>query len=63
MPVWLLTVLGSLGGIAIKMLTQLATEKVLKGLIITALEKVVAKTESADDDKLLQTVKEAWGVE
>jgi len=63
MPVWMLTVLGSLGGIAVKMLTQLATEKVLKSMIVTCLEKVVAKTASEDDDKLLKTVKEAWGVE
>lgn len=45
------------------MLTSLMTEKFLKKAIIAGLEKVVDKTKSDLDDRLLAYAKEAWGDE
>jgi hypothetical protein len=60
MPAWILTVLKMIGSTLIAMITRLASEKVLKKLIIIGLEKVVTKTESDVDDKLLAEAKKAW---
>lgn len=60
MPAWVTTILGMLGTVAIKMLTQLATEAFLKKAGIIALEKIAAKTETDTDNKLLDAAREAW---
>lgn len=61
-PIWILAVLHTVGAVAIKMLTQLATESFLKKAGIIALEKIAAKTETDADDKILQSAKEAWNM-
>ena len=58
-----LTILRTLGGILLGMGMSLLTEKVIKSLIVLGLEKLVKKTESDADDKVLQEAKKAWGVE
>jgi len=62
MPVWIATLLGTLGSLAIKMLMQLATETFLKKAGIIALEKIAAKTETDADNQLLEAAKAAWNV-
>jgi hypothetical protein len=57
----LLTLLKTLGSTLLGMLTALFTEKFLKRTIIAALEKIVDRTESDLDNRLLQYAKEAWG--
>jgi hypothetical protein len=44
------------------MLMSLLTEKVLKHAIVTGLDKLVTRTQSEVDDKLLAVCKEAWGM-
>lgn len=60
MPAWALTILGSIGAVAVKMLTQLLTEAFLKKAAIVALEKIAAKTETDADNQLVEAAKEAW---
>jgi hypothetical protein len=60
MPAWILTVLKMVGSTLVAMITRLASEKVLKKLIIIGLEKVVTKTETDVDNKLLEEAKKAW---
>lgn len=59
----LVAILTALGKVLMSMLTSLMTEKFLKRAIIAGLEKVVDKTKSDLDDKLLAYAKEAWGEE
>lgn len=59
----LMAILSALGKVLMSMLTSLLTEKFLKRAIIAGLEKVVNKTKSDLDDKLLAYAKEAWGDE
>jgi hypothetical protein len=54
--------MGALGGIGMKLLMSLLTEAVIKRIIIIALEKLVAKTATDVDNKLLKVVKETWNV-
>lgn len=56
----LMPILATLGTVALHMLTSLVTEAFLKKAVIAVLEKLVARTESDVDDKLLQAAKEAW---
>lgn len=49
-----------LGKIGMNLLMSLLTEKVIKNLILIALEKLVNKTESDIDNELLKVVKDAW---
>lgn len=60
MPVWVLTLLSSVGAVAIKMLVQLATESFIKKAVILCLEKIANLTETEVDNKLLAAAKEAW---
>jgi hypothetical protein len=60
MPVWVLSLLSSVGAVALKMLVQLATESFIKKAVIVCLEKVAALTETEVDNKLLAAAKEAW---
>ena len=53
--------LKTLGNTLLGMLAALFTEKFLKKAIIAGLEKVVDKTSSDLDNKLLQYAKESWG--
>lgn len=63
MPAWLLGVGATLGGVLVKMAAQLVTEAFLKRAIVSALEAAVKKSETPEDDKLLQEAKKAWGME
>ena len=58
----LMSMVATLGAALIHMLSQLLTENFLKRAIVIGLEKLVSRTESAEDDKLVQAVKEAWGL-
>lgn len=51
----------SLGKIGLSMLMSLITESFLKQALILGLEKLVKRTESDLDDKLLKAAEEAWG--
>lgn len=56
----LLPILSTLGTVGLHMLTSLITESFLKKGVILVLERVVARTGSDLDDKLLQAAKDAW---
>lgn len=56
----LLPVLAVLGKIAMSLLMSLMTEAFLKKALLVGLEKLVKRTESDADDKLLEAAKEAW---
>jgi hypothetical protein len=49
-----------IGSLALELLMTLITKEFLKKIIILVLEKVVKKTESDIDDKVLAAAKEAW---
>ena len=49
--------------IAINLLMQLCSEKVIKEIIVKSLSKIVDKTKNTIDNDLLLTIKNAWGVE
>lgn len=53
-------VLGAVGKTLLSLLTALLTEKFLKKAIIASLEKLVDKTQSDFDNRLLAAAKEAW---
>lgn len=55
------TILATLGKVLLGLLTSLLTEKFLKKTIIAFLEKVVDRTQSDLDNKILAAAKEAWG--
>jgi hypothetical protein len=59
MPAILQGVLSVLMSLGMKLLT----ETVLKKVIVIGMEAVVKRTENPEDDKLVQTIKQAWGVE
>jgi hypothetical protein len=63
MQVILMGMLSAAGKVLLSMITALFTEKFLKVAIINGLEKLVNKTESDLDNKLLAAAKEAWGYE
>ena len=52
--------LGALGTAALKMLTALITEAFIKKAVVIALEKLVVRTASDADDRLLREAKKAW---
>lgn len=60
----ILGVLGSvgkvLGKVLLGMATSLMTEALMKKLIVMALEKMVAKTETEIDNQILLECKKAW---
>lgn len=58
----LIGLVASLGTALLQLLTSLVTAAFLKKAIILGLEKLVNKTESDLDNKLLEAAKEAWGV-
>lgn len=49
-----------LGKVLVNLGASLLTEKLLKKLVIFALENVVKRTKTDIDDKLLQMAKEEW---
>lgn len=48
---------------ALSMLKSLINEQFMKKLAVQALEYVVQKTETLEDDKLLADAKKQWGME
>ena len=61
MPVWIVTLAKVAGSILIKLATALATEAFLKEMIIIVLTKIVKRTESEVDDRILLEAMKAWG--
>lgn len=57
------TILATLGKTLLGLLMSLMTEKFIKKTIIASLEKIVDKTQSDLDNKILSAAKEAWGEE
>lgn len=53
----------AIAGVLMTMGAQLMTERFIKRLVVRGLSLVVKRTETDEDDKLLQSAKEAWGVE
>lgn len=62
MPVFLAQAGTLIGGVLMSMAAQLLTERFLKRLVVQALEAVVKKTETDEDNKVLEEAKKAWGV-
>lgn len=60
MPLILPMLLKMVGSTLISMAMSLITKNFIKKLIIAALEKIVAATESDVDNKLLEEAKKAW---
>ena len=52
----------TLGTIAMSMLTQLLTKTFIRKLVVVLLEKLVKRTETDIDDKLLEAAKKSWGL-
>jgi len=53
---------GALVGVLATMGAQLVTGPFLKALIVRGLTVLVKKTDTDEDDKLLQDAKKAWGM-
>jgi hypothetical protein len=51
-----------LGQVLVSLLSALLTEAFLKRIIVMVLERVVSRTESDIDNKILEAAKEAWGL-
>lgn len=62
MPAWVLGILGSLGQVALGMLSSLVTDAFIKQAIVAALERLVAGSGSDLEQKLLDAAKSAWKV-
>lgn len=54
------TLASVVGGTLVKMAARLMTEKFIKTLVIQALEAIVKRTETKEDDRLLQEAKKEW---
>jgi carbamate kinase len=63
MPAFLAQAGAMLVGILASLGAQLLTERFLKSALVQGLAILVKKTETDEDDKLLQEAKKAWGVE
>jgi hypothetical protein len=55
-------VLTTLGRIALSMLASLLTEAFIKRTVVLVLERLVARTESDIDNRILDAAKDAWGL-
>lgn len=60
MPAIFGTLASVLGGTLLKMVTTLMTERFIKSMVIQALEVIVKRTETKEDDKLLADAKKEW---
>lgn len=54
------TLFSVLGKVLVSLGASLVTEKVMKKVVIFALESIAKKTETDVDDKLLKIAKEQW---
>lgn len=63
MPVFLGQAAALVGGVLVSMAAQLMTERFIKHLVVQALEAVVKKTATDEDNRLLEEAKKAWNVE
>jgi hypothetical protein len=63
MPAFLSQAGAMIAGVAMSMAAQLMTERFLKRLVVQALQLVVNKTETPEDNKVLDEAKRAWNVE
>ena len=60
MPVWALGVLKVAGNALLGMAASLITEDMIRKVVIMLLEKLVVRTETDLDNKLLEEAKKAW---
>lgn len=60
MPAIVGTLFSVLGKVLVSLGASLVTEKVMKKVVIFALESIAKKTETDVDDKLLKIAKEQW---
>ena len=60
MPAIIGTLFSVLGKVLVSLGASLITEKVMKKVVIFALESIAKKTETDVDDKLLKIAKEQW---
>ena len=59
----ILGVIATVGKVLVNLVAQLATQQFVKDAVIIGLEKLVKKTESDVDDRLLNAAKKSWGME
>lgn len=62
MPVFFAQLGATVAGTLVTMAGQLVTERFLKRLVVQALEAVVKKTETDEDNKMLDEAKKAWNI-
>ena len=62
MPLYLSSVLGTVGAVVVKMLMQLLTESFLRKAVVLGLERLANLTETDVDNQLVRAAKEAWGM-
>ena len=60
MPAWALGVLKVAGNALLGMAASLITEDMIRKVVIMLLEKLVVRTETDLDNKLLEEAKKAW---
>lgn len=63
MPLLLAPLFKVLGSVLMSLFTGLLTEAFLRKALVLGLEKLVKRTESDVDDKLLAEAKKSWGME
>lgn len=56
-------IVSTLGRVGLTMVTSLLTERFLKKFTIRIAEAVVKKTKSNADDKVVQDIKQEWGID
>ena len=55
--------IAAVGKVLVNLVAQLATQQFVKDAVVIGLEKLVKKTESDVDDRLLNAAKKSWGME
>lgn len=63
MPAFLGQAAALVGGVLVSMAAQLMTERFIKRMVVQALEAIVKRTETPEDNRLLDEAKRAWNVE
>lgn len=58
-----LGLIAAVGKVLVNLVAQLATQQFVKDAVVIGLEKLVKKTESDVDDRLLNAAKKSWGME
>ena len=58
-----LGLIAAVGKVLVNLVAQLATQQFVKDAVVIGLEKLVKKTKSDVDDRLLNAAKKSWGME